>query len=221
LDSTNATLAVDDDGCGESAGASSISWQAAYTGLHYLVGSCYPGAPCNSSLPYIIVGTCSSPPGPPPPSPQPPSPPPSPQPPSPPPPNPVQSRAKTTGGSFNTTSPLNCTVFLCASQTIFVDQCSDPNSGNTATAVYSDGGSMLAVDDDGCGFPGGTSILTYTATSNGNYTLAGYCSSGATCQDNLTYTLFGSCPSPPAHRLPTLSSHARRLRVGLSTQLLP
>ena len=95
--------------------------------------------------------------------------PPSPYPPSPRPPAPVQQRTRTTCGAFGAGSPLNCTLQLCAGQTVLVSQCADTGIGNTALSLYDGSGTaLLAADDDSCGVGAGAELM-YTALTTANY----------------------------------------------------
>ena len=100
------------------------------------------------------------------------------------------------GPPFGTGGNASCAVVLCPFQSLVLDLCVEYTRQDTVAMLLNDANAAVAEDDDGCGIPGGPSLLKYVNTEpvKHAYNLLTVCYPASLCTKvNVTYTVHGEC----------------------------
>ena len=191
MDASNTTVAQDDDGCGVVSGGAKIRYSYASTApaTFNIMGTCYPGSQCTSTMQYTVTGaSCSgatiSPP---------PSPPPStvPQPPPPPP----VSNFTTCNNAFSAATPyVGCNITLCSGQSVDFNTCGMGYSPGTYLQLYDTAtGALLVSMPNGCSASGNSLQYYNTDVAQKTVTIKAGCVAGQNCNAAVQYLVQGAC----------------------------
>jgi hypothetical protein len=204
MDASNVTVSQDDDGCGVLSGGSKITYSYAGAGHRSfnILGACYPGSPCTSTMQYTVTGaSCSGVPLPSLPPPPPPATLPPPSPPASPPPPPSPPAKTACNAAFSDTMPyIPCPVKLCTNQRVLADTCGNGRTQNTHVFILDAYNNTIVQSFDGCGF--GSSAPALLAYKNYGakslFWITAECAPGTTCSGAVQYYIDGPpCAGPP------------------------
>jgi hypothetical protein len=187
MDASNTTVAQDDDGCGVVSGGAKIrySYASAVPATFNIMGTCYPGSSCTSTMQYTVTGASCS--GatlsPPPPSTviQPPPPP--------------ASIFTTCNNAFGATTPYaGCNITLCSGQSVDFNTCGLGYSPGTYLQLYDTvTGALLVSMPNGCSASGNSLQYYNTEVARKTVTIKAGCVSGQNCNAAVQYLVQGEC----------------------------